>query len=68
MLALLYGFKISNVGRLKNEHKKKMKIIELRIPWWICGRTLLDMIPYTLTRTSLGVASIINKLREGILQ
>ena len=63
--AMLYG---SECWPIKKDHERKMEVAEMRMLRWTCGRTLLDMIPNTSIRTSLGVASIIDKMREGRLR
>nr|GEX94717.1 protein transport protein SEC24-like CEF [Tanacetum cinerariifolium] len=46
----------------------RMKVVELRMLRWTCGKTLLDMIPNGVYRAQLEVETIINKMREGRLR
>ncbi|GKE58337.1 retrovirus-related pol polyprotein LINE-1, partial [Tanacetum coccineum] len=46
----------------------KVKVAELRMLRWTCGKTLLDMISNGVYRAQLEVETIINKMREGQLR
>lgn len=59
--SLLYG---SECLSIKKKHERKMEVVETRMLVWTCGRTLFDRIPNMSFRNSLGVASIIDKLKE----
>ena len=63
--ALLYG---SECWAIKKEHKRKMEVAEMRMLRWISGKTLWDLVPNASIRSSLGVATITEKLREGRLR
>ncbi|GJY91548.1 hypothetical protein Tco_0506744 [Tanacetum coccineum] len=40
----------------------------MRMLWWTCDKTILDMIPNGAFRRNLQVATIVNKMREGRLR
>ena len=61
-IALLYE---SECWPSKKENERKMEVAEMRMLRWSCGRILADRILNTRIRNALGVASIIDKLREG---
>ncbi|XP_071713464.1 uncharacterized protein [Rutidosis leptorrhynchoides] len=44
--------------------KRRMDVTEMRMLRWICGKTMLDMIPSSVFRENLKVRSIVDKLRE----
>ncbi|GJT86278.1 ataxia telangiectasia mutated family protein [Tanacetum coccineum] len=46
----------------------KVEVAKLRMLRWICGKTLLDMIPNGVYRAQLEVETITNKMREGRLR
>ncbi|GKC53078.1 hypothetical protein Tco_1075823, partial [Tanacetum coccineum] len=46
----------------------RVKVAELRMLRWTCGKTMLDMIPNRVYRAELEVSTIINKMKEGRLR
>nr|GEU60462.1 craniofacial development protein 2-like [Tanacetum cinerariifolium] len=46
----------------------RVKVVELRMLSWTCGKTMVDMIPNGVFRAELDVDSIIDKMREGRLR
>ncbi|GKB28053.1 hypothetical protein Tco_0867454 [Tanacetum coccineum] len=46
----------------------RVKVAELRMLRWTCGKTMLDMIPNRVYRAELEVSTIINKMKEGQLR
>ncbi|GKC33418.1 hypothetical protein Tco_1040712 [Tanacetum coccineum] len=59
--AMLYGLECWPITKaLAN----RMEVAELRMLRWMCGKTMLDMIPNGVYRAELEVDSIINKMRR----
>ncbi|GJV09945.1 retrovirus-related pol polyprotein LINE-1 [Tanacetum coccineum] len=48
--------------------ENRVKVAELRMLRWTCGKTMLDMISNGVFRAELEVESIIHKIREGRLR
>ncbi|GJV15398.1 hypothetical protein Tco_1360721 [Tanacetum coccineum] len=63
--AMLYG---SECWPITKALANRMKVAELRMLRWTCGKTMLDMIPNGVYRAELEVETIINKMREGRLR
>ncbi|XP_074356652.1 uncharacterized protein LOC141696406 [Apium graveolens] len=62
--ALLYG---SECWALKKAQECRLEVAEMRMLWWICGRTKLDRLSTGFFRNKLRVAPIAEKVREGQL-
>jgi len=62
---LLYG---TECWASKKEHIKKMEVTEMRMLRWMCGNTLRDRIRNEVIRKKVGVAGIVDKLRENRLR
>lgn len=45
----------------------KIKVVEMRIPRWICTVTRIDKIRNEYIRGNLGVTNIIRKMREWMM-
>ncbi|GJX69798.1 hypothetical protein Tco_0305525 [Tanacetum coccineum] len=58
--AMLYGLECWPITKALDN---KMEVAELRMLRWMCGKTMLDMIPNGVYRAELEVDSIINKMR-----
>nr|GEW72373.1 hypothetical protein [Tanacetum cinerariifolium] len=63
--AMLYG---SECWPITKALANRMKVAELRMLRWTCGKTMLDMIPDGVCRAELEVEFIINKMGEGRLR
>ncbi|KAG5575703.1 hypothetical protein H5410_055837 [Solanum commersonii] len=63
--ALLYGAKCWPV---KNSHVQKMHVAEMRMLRWMCGHTRSDKIKNEVIWEKVGVASVVDKLREARLR
>ncbi|KAG5610072.1 hypothetical protein H5410_021353 [Solanum commersonii] len=63
--ALLYGVECWPV---KNAHVKTMHVAEMRMLRWMCGHTRSDKIRNEVIREKVGVASVVDKLREARLR
>ncbi|KAG5569172.1 hypothetical protein H5410_058938 [Solanum commersonii] len=48
----------------KNAMSKKMHVAEMRMLRWMCGHTRSDRIRNEVIREKVGVASVVDKLRE----
>nr|GEY09675.1 hypothetical protein [Tanacetum cinerariifolium] len=59
--AMMYG---SECWPLTKVQAYRMKVAEMRMLRWTCGKTLFDMIPNGVFRTNLQVVTIVNKMRE----
>nr|GEW32175.1 hypothetical protein [Tanacetum cinerariifolium] len=51
-----------------HESPSDLEVAELRMLRWICGKTMIDMIPNGVFRAKLDVDSIVDKMREGRLR
>nr|GEU94296.1 probable transmembrane ascorbate ferrireductase 2 [Tanacetum cinerariifolium] len=58
---MLYG---SECWPITKPQANRVKVVELRMLRWTCGRTMVDMIPNGVFRAVLEVDSIIDKMRE----
>jgi len=47
---------------------QRMKVVEMRMLCWICDHTRLDKIRNEVIRDKIGVASIVDKIREASLR
>ncbi|KAL3368566.1 hypothetical protein AABB24_009429, partial [Solanum stoloniferum] len=63
--ALLYG---AECWPVKNSHVQKMHVAEMRMLRWMCGHTRSDKIRNEVIREKVGVASVVDKLREARLR
>ncbi|KAG5597751.1 hypothetical protein H5410_038983 [Solanum commersonii] len=63
--ALLYG---AECWPVKNSHVQKMQVAEMRMLRWMCGHTRRDKIRNEVIREKVGVASVVDKLREARLR
>ncbi|KAG5606935.1 hypothetical protein H5410_028427 [Solanum commersonii] len=63
--ALLYGVECWPV---KNAHVQKMHVAEMRMLRWMCGHTRSDKIRNEVIGEKVGVASVVDKLREARLR
>ncbi|WMV55704.1 hypothetical protein MTR67_049089 [Solanum verrucosum] len=63
--ALLYGVECWPV---KNSHVQKMHVAEMRMLRWMCGHTRSAKIRNEVIREKVGVASVVDKLREARLR
>ncbi|WMV12452.1 hypothetical protein MTR67_005837 [Solanum verrucosum] len=63
--ALLYG---EECWPVKNLHVQKMHVAEMRMLRWMCGHTRSDKIKNEVVREKVGVASVVDKLREARLR
>ncbi|KAG5600808.1 hypothetical protein H5410_032178 [Solanum commersonii] len=63
--ALLYG---AECWPVKNAHVQKMHVAEIRMLRWMCGHTRSDKIRNEVIREKVGVASVVDKLREARLR
>nr|GEV37345.1 hypothetical protein [Tanacetum cinerariifolium] len=63
--AMLYG---SECWLITKAQANRVKVVELRMLSWTCGKTMVDMIPNGVFRAELDVDSIIDKMREGRLR
>ncbi|WMV56312.1 hypothetical protein MTR67_049697 [Solanum verrucosum] len=63
--ALLYG---AECWPVKNSHVQKMQVAEMRMLRWMCGHTRSDKIRNEVIREKVGVASVVDKLREARLR
>ncbi|KAG5601412.1 hypothetical protein H5410_032782 [Solanum commersonii] len=53
---------------VKNAHVQKMHVAEMRMLRWMCGHTRSDKIRNEVIREKVGVASMVDKLREARLR
>nr|GEX60239.1 hypothetical protein [Tanacetum cinerariifolium] len=60
--AMLYG---SECWPIMKAQTTRVEVAELRMLRWICGKTMIDMIPNRVFRAELDVDSIVDKMREG---
>nr|GEZ49210.1 hypothetical protein [Tanacetum cinerariifolium] len=60
-LVMMYG---SECWPITKAQATRVEVAELRILRWICGKTMIDMIPNGVFRVELDVNSIVNKMRE----
>jgi len=58
---LLYG---AECWPIKKPQVQRMRVVEMRMIWWICGHTRLDKIRNEVIGGKIGVASIEDKMRE----
>ncbi|KAG5632518.1 hypothetical protein H5410_004235 [Solanum commersonii] len=63
--ALLYG---AECWPVKNAHVQKIHVAEMRMLRWMCGHTRSDKIRNEVIREKVGVASVVDKLREARLR
>jgi len=63
--ALLYG---AECWPAKNSHVQKLHVAEMRMLRWMCGHTRSDKIRNEVIREKVGVASVVDKLREARLR
>ncbi|WMV39928.1 hypothetical protein MTR67_033313 [Solanum verrucosum] len=63
--ALLYG---AECWPVKNAHVHKMHVAEMRMLRWMCWHTRSDRIRNEVIREKVGVASVVDKLREARLR
>ncbi|WMV29994.1 hypothetical protein MTR67_023379 [Solanum verrucosum] len=63
--ALLYG---AECWPIKNSHVQKIHVAEMRMLRWMCGHTRSDKIRNEVIREKVGVASVVDKLREARLR
>ncbi|KAG5581032.1 hypothetical protein H5410_051659 [Solanum commersonii] len=63
--ALLYG---AECWPVKNAHVQKMHVAEMRMLRWMCGNTRSDKIRNEVIWEEVGVASVVDKLREARLR
>ncbi|GJZ32301.1 retrovirus-related pol polyprotein LINE-1 [Tanacetum coccineum] len=63
--AMLYG---SECWPIMKAQTTRVEVAELRMLRWICGKTMIDMIPNGVFRAELDVDSIVDKMREGRLR
>ncbi|KAG5581780.1 hypothetical protein H5410_052407, partial [Solanum commersonii] len=63
--ALLYG---AECWPVKNAHVQKMHVADMRMLRWMCGHTRSDKIRNEVIREKVGVASVVDKLREARLR
>ncbi|KAG5594321.1 hypothetical protein H5410_035553 [Solanum commersonii] len=63
--ALLYG---AECWPVKNAHVQKLHVAEMRMLRWMCGHTRSDKIRNEVIREKVGVASVVDKLREARLR
>ncbi|XP_074352196.1 uncharacterized protein LOC141691370 [Apium graveolens] len=63
--ALLYG---PECCALKKAQECRLKVAEMRMLRWICGRTMLDKLSTGFFRNKLRVAPIAEKMKEGRLR
>nr|GEV03995.1 hypothetical protein [Tanacetum cinerariifolium] len=61
--AMLYE---SECWPLTKVQANRMEVVEMRMLRWTCGKTILDMILNGAFRRDLQVATIVNKMREGV--
>ncbi|KAL3363598.1 hypothetical protein AABB24_012720 [Solanum stoloniferum] len=59
--ALLYG---AECWPVRNSHVQKLHVAEMRMLRWMCGHTRSDKIRNEVIREKVGVASVVDKLRE----
>ncbi|KAG5632971.1 hypothetical protein H5410_004688 [Solanum commersonii] len=55
-----------NVSGFKNSHVQKMHVVEMRMLRWMYGHTRNDKIRNKNIRDKVGVASVVDKIREAI--
>lgn len=60
-LAMIYGVECWSI---KKQHMHKMDAVEMRMLRWMCGKTSNDRIRNERFREHLGVATIVDKIRE----
>ncbi|WMV56372.1 hypothetical protein MTR67_049757 [Solanum verrucosum] len=63
--ALLYG---AECWPVKNSHVQKLHVAEMRMLRWMCGHTRSDKIRNEVIREKVGVAPVVDKLREARLR
>ncbi|GJX93538.1 hypothetical protein Tco_0348124, partial [Tanacetum coccineum] len=63
--AMLYG---SECWPITKAQATRVEVAKLRMLRWICGKTMIDMIPNRVFRAELDVDSIVDKMREGRLR
>ncbi|KAG5582110.1 hypothetical protein H5410_052737 [Solanum commersonii] len=63
--ALLYE---AEYWPVKNAHVQKIHVAEMRMLRWMCGHTRSDKIRNEVIREKVGVASVVDKLREARLR
>ncbi|XP_019257652.1 PREDICTED: uncharacterized protein LOC109235860 [Nicotiana attenuata] len=62
---MLYG---AECWHFKNSHVQKMKVAETTMLRWMCGHTRRDMVNNEAIRSKIGVASVVDKMREARLR
>ncbi|WMV37399.1 hypothetical protein MTR67_030784 [Solanum verrucosum] len=63
--ALLYG---AECWPVKNSHVQKLHVAEMRMLRWMCGHTRSNKIRNEVIREKVGVAPVVDKLREARLR
>nr|GEW06525.1 putative reverse transcriptase, identical [Tanacetum cinerariifolium] len=61
----LYG---SECWPITKAQATRVEVAELRMLRWICGKTMIDMIPNGVFRAAIDVDSIVDKMKEGRLR
>ncbi|KAF3664671.1 putative DNA-directed RNA polymerase IV subunit 1-like isoform X2 [Capsicum annuum] len=60
-LAMLYG---AECWPIKNSHVQKLKVVEMRMLFWMCGFTRADKVRNEIIREKVGVVSVKDKMQE----
>ncbi|KAF3667332.1 putative multiprotein-bridging factor 1b-like [Capsicum annuum] len=63
--AMLYG---AECWPVKNFHIQRLKVAEMRMLHWMCGLTREDRVRNEIIRETVGVTSVEDKMREGMLR
>ncbi|KAH1225684.1 hypothetical protein GmHk_11G032522 [Glycine max] len=63
--AILYG---TECWAVKSQHETKVGVAEMRMLWWMCGKTRQDKIRNGDIRERVGVAPIVEKMVENRLR
>ncbi|GKB01184.1 retrovirus-related pol polyprotein LINE-1 [Tanacetum coccineum] len=63
--AMMYD---SECWQITKAQATRVEVAKLRMLRWICGKTMIDMIPNGVFRAELDVDSIVDKMREGRLR
>ncbi|XP_060200776.1 uncharacterized protein LOC132629048 [Lycium barbarum] len=53
---------------VKKAHDQKMKVAKMRMLRWMCGHTMRDRIRNEVIRDRVGMAHVVDKMREGRLR
>ena len=62
---ILYG---TECWTVKSQHENKVGVAEMRMLWWMCGKTRQDKIRNGAIRERVGVAPIVEKMVENRLR